>query len=404
MPKLISFDIGIRNLAYCIFDISSSSTISILDWNVLDISLKSKENENQIMETKTCNYNLTSKKGEGKLCCKKAKYQMDKDSLCFCEKHAKISGYCLPLHLFSFKTPTEGAEMSEERRTNCASLMRNGVKEFEKTQIKKLSVNSLDAFILKWKIQEGDLGEKKIAPKSEKVEYILQWIQSHVLQKIGDVGEPKKKGPLDFIQIGRNMADHLSKMDLDDIQYVVIENQISPIANKMRTIQGMVAQMFILQKVPTIEFVSSSNKLREYLGESKTAKKEKKEEEKEKKEDKKEENKKEKDKIEKKEEKIEENKKEKKEENKKEKDKIEENEKKGKKDKKEKDKGVNPDYKQHKKEAINYTRQWLESPKSGFSNWKTFFDTYPKKQDDLADAFLQGIWYLRKKMMISLEK
>ena len=32
------------------------------------------------------------------------------------------------LHLSSFKTPTEWAEMSEERRTDCASLMRNGVK------------------------------------------------------------------------------------------------------------------------------------------------------------------------------------------------------------------------------------------------------------------------------------
>jgi len=103
-----------------------------------------------------------------------------------------------------------------------------------------------------------------------------------------------------------------------------------------------VAQMFILQKVPTIEFVSSSNKLREYLGESKTEKTE--------------------------------------------------------------EKGVNPHYKQHKKDGIDYTRQWLESDKSGFSNWKTFFNTYPKKQDDLADAFLQGIWYLRKKRSISLEK
>ena len=37
MTRLISFDIGIRNLAYCIFDISQCS---ILDWNVIDISLK----------------------------------------------------------------------------------------------------------------------------------------------------------------------------------------------------------------------------------------------------------------------------------------------------------------------------------------------------------------------------
>jgi hypothetical protein len=117
----------------------------------------------------------------------------------------------------------------------------------------------------------------------------------------------------------------------------------------MRTIQGMVAQMFILQNVPIIEFVSSSNKLREYLGEKKEKAKEETE-------------------------------------------------------KIDKETIQNPDYKQHKKDGIRYTREWLESEKSRFSHWKTFFNTYPRKQDDLADAFLQGIWYLRKKMGISLEK
>lgn len=65
---------------------------------------------------------------------------------------------------------------------------------------------------------------------------------------------------------------------------------------------------------------------------------------------------------------------------------------------------VNPDYKQHKKDGIRYTREWLDSEKSGFSPWNTFFDTYPRKQDDLADSFLQGIWYIRKKMGVSIEK
>ena len=39
------------------------------------------------------------------------------------------------LHLSSFKTPTEWAEMSKERRTDCASLMRNGVKELDTIDI-----------------------------------------------------------------------------------------------------------------------------------------------------------------------------------------------------------------------------------------------------------------------------
>ena len=42
MPKLISFDIGIKNLAYCIFEFSETNS-KILDWNVLDISKEKEE-------------------------------------------------------------------------------------------------------------------------------------------------------------------------------------------------------------------------------------------------------------------------------------------------------------------------------------------------------------------------
>ena len=48
----------------------------------------------------------------------------------------------------------------------------------------------------------------------------------------------------------------------DDIQYIIIENQISPIANRMKTLQGMVAQYFINRKTTNIKFVSSFNKLK----------------------------------------------------------------------------------------------------------------------------------------------
>lgn len=306
MPKLISFDIGIKNLAYCIFDISM---ISILDWNVIDLSL---ENKNEIIQKKdTCNCLLQSKK----TCSKTAKYSID--SLYFCEKHAKSSSFLLPS------------------------------KEFEEPSLKKKSVESLRTFLQEKNI--SILEQKKKETKTGIIERIQEWKKTKVLTSLQKETKNQKGKSLDFIQIGRNLVDHLSKLDLVDIAYVVIENQISPIANKMRTIQGMVAQMFILQKVPTIEFVSSSNKLREYLGE-----------------------KKEKIKIEKENEKIE--------------------------------SIQNPEYKQHKKDGIQYTREWLSSDKSGFLNWNTFFNTYPKKQDDLADAFLQGIWYLRKKMGITIEK
>ena len=35
--KILSFDVGIKNLAYCLFDLSDHS-IKILDWNVINIT------------------------------------------------------------------------------------------------------------------------------------------------------------------------------------------------------------------------------------------------------------------------------------------------------------------------------------------------------------------------------
>jgi len=319
MPKLISFDIGIKNLAYCIFDISA---ISIVDWNVIDLSL---EDVPKLPDKKTCNCTLQSKKP----CSKIAKYSMD--SLFFCEKHAKTSSFLLPS------------------------------KDFEESSLKKKSVDVLRTYIQEKNIKNQNPNPNPNPSKKEMMERILEWKKTKVLTSLQNETKTKKGKPLDFIQIGRNMVDHLSKIDLAEIEYVVIENQISPIANKMRTIQGMLAQIFILQKVPIIEFVSSSNKLREYLGEKKEGKTEEKKTGKEKTEE-------------------------------------------GKTEEKNSESIQNPDYKQHKKDGIQYTKEWLESPKSGFTNWKAFFDSFPKKQDDLADAFLQGIWYLRKKMGVSLEK
>ena len=50
-------------------------------------------------------------------------------------------------------------------------------------------------------------------------------------------------------------------------------------------------------------------------------------------------------------------------------------------------------YRQHKTDSILYARQLLETY-TGFRSWLPVLDT-PKK-DDLADCFLQGMWYLQK--------
>ena len=49
---------------------------------------------------------------------------------------------------------------------------------------------------------------------------------------------------------------------LETITHIVIENQISPIANRMKTLQGMIAQYFIMHDIHNIRFVSAANKLK----------------------------------------------------------------------------------------------------------------------------------------------
>jgi hypothetical protein len=342
MKNLISFDIGIRNLAYCVFsqDISSNP---ILAWDVLDISTKvSTKKEEPELEKKSlvsysCSYScscsgiLLSKRS---ICKKKAKYRNAKGEY-YCEKHAK-----------------EAQEKKEYYLPN---------PEFQIAFLKKQKVDFLVEFERKYGLLAPSAltlpGNKE--KKEDRLERIVKGVQEKGLILLVDPTKKKekKKTEIGLVEIGRNMAEHLLAIPemIQEIDTVLIENQISPIANKMKTIQGMLAQIYILHGVENIEFVSSSNKLRGFCSSLSEEEKEK-----------------------------------------------------GKEDTKTNriknsktdssmapNPNPNPNYKQHKKDGIAYCNQLLNT--RGETEWKTFFETYPKKQDDLADAFLQGIWFLSKK-------
>jgi hypothetical protein len=97
----------------------------------------------------------------------------------------------------------------------------------------------------------------------------------------------------------------------------------------MKTIQGMLSQYFIMQDtVPYIEYVSSSNKLKDLVVNN-----------------------------------------------------VQEN-----------------SYKKHKNDGISICQQFVQENEQ-LTSWTPLFET--KKKDDLADAFLQGIWYLKRENIIS---
>lgn len=76
---------------------------------------------------------------------------------------------------------------------------------------------------------------------------------------------------LDLITYGRNMMKHLDTILYASsgalpggapIDMMIIENQISTLASRMKTLQGMITQYFIMKHIPIIEFISASCKLK----------------------------------------------------------------------------------------------------------------------------------------------
>ena len=312
--NLISFDIGIKNMAYCIFCIDSSNNLSISDWNVLNLM-----DIEQPDPKCSCKNIPKSKKAAATNCTSNAKYH--KNNVYYCEKHAKSSPFLIPKKSLNLKK----MKLEELVKLGNSHLLFMDVENITKTLKKGEIIDKIDEFL-----------------KKQSLEPIIK-------------KKSKTANDTDLIKIGKNMKNSLNQvLESSNISNVIIENQISPIANRMKTIQGMLAQYFIIKDENIIiDFVSSSNKLKQFdIKKIKTN------------------------------ENILENTMklaEKPVENS-----VEKNIK-------------NPDYKKHKMDGVSYCSRILT--KNEFLNqWITSLDT--KKKDDLADCFLQGLWYLKQKNII----
>lgn len=260
--KLISIDVGIKNLAYCVFDASNA----ILDWNVVNLM-------NAEAPVGVCS--CSNKKGVA--CNKKAVFS--KGEQLFCQVHSKTSGFIMPRSLKSMKV---GDLRQYAIDNNVASVLPSDLKPV-----------------------------------------ILEKVNARMLHKIDS--RKMGAGELDLVSIGRNMKTEFAKIEhFATATHVVIENQISPIATRMKTIQGMIAQYFIMTHGSMkIEFLSSAGKLKGFEPQNSEA---------------------------------------------------------------------GSEYAKHKKDAVFHCAKLLDMEK--FAEWKHVLDT--KKKDDLADCFLQGVWYMKR--------
>jgi hypothetical protein len=211
--KILSIDVGIKNLAFCLFDkCPTTGQFKVTKWDVINLSEE---------ETLKCGFS-----DKNSLCNKPAKFK--KDDKCYCVKHSKKQAFQIP-----------GSEQKP-------------------SFINKQKISKLYEIANNHNIKY----EPKIK-KSDLVKMINLYIEKIYFLPV----ESKKANEVDLFNIGINIKNKFNEMFKDEVKfdYVIIENQIGPLAIRMKTIQGMIVQYFIMSNlnVDYIEFISASNKLKD---------------------------------------------------------------------------------------------------------------------------------------------
>jgi hypothetical protein len=332
--RLISFDVGIKNLAYCVFSISDTKW-SIPEWicaNLLEINDGSGASHTS---TPCCHLISGKRKSDAaRLCNKNAKWVAPNKTDSYCETHAKLhTEWILPKkrhtasHIKKMKLAEVELEYSNTSGANAA------------TKTDANAATKTDAAIA---------NTSKKMKKPEMIERILAYYESKCYRSTTEnIEKSKTAGETDLVTIGRAIRRQLdADPSIQGITHIIIENQISTIAARMKTIQGMIAQYFIMRfgDAVQIEFVSSRNKLKGFSSEKEPEHS------------------------------------------------VQSTELNS-------EKTTKPTYKANKSDGIIICRDFFESNRE-MDEWLPVFEK-SKKRDDLADCFLQGIWYLKFNKIIS---
>jgi len=277
---ILSIDVGIGNLAMCLL----SDNKDIIFWEVLNIGVDHVEQNIPVIKTK-CS-----------LCKNNSKYFKGEKN--YCLKHAKETEFLIPTG------------------------------DLHPSKISKMKLTELVDIIERYSIDDP---QRDSSPKKKNKQYYTDLLLSKLLITDGmreTNGEENtitkvKVSEVDMITISRIMTKKLTAL-LETyphitLDHVIIENQISPIATRMTTVQGMLTQYFVM-KYPTVEikYISAKNKLKEFDVEK-------------------------------------------------------------------------DNYKERKKGSIDICNKLLSE------TWCGFLSKH-KKKDDLADCYLQGIWYITNKI------
>lgn len=226
--RLLSIDVGMKNLAFCLLDVNlnTKENDKIYKWGVINLC----EDENIPCKQ------LTKKKI---ICNKLSTYH--KCNTYYCKTHAKQNN--------KFKVPAT---------------------ELKINKLKKYKINKLKELCDKY-----DIHLEKKMKKVDIFNKILMDLSNNYL----DFVIKTKASQYNLVEYGRNMKNKFNDiLKGDHIDCVIIENQIGPLALRMKTLQGMIMQHFIEKNIEIIKEVSSSNKLRQFIGNKHTSYNERKKE------------------------------------------------------------------------------------------------------------------------------
>lgn len=235
--RVISFDVGIKNLAYCIIDYTNTNDITkydIIDWRVINL----------VSETdyKCCSILKEKKNSPKKVCGKKSMYagKLKKDKYLF---------YC------------------GTHKTN-----HDDVVDKVKTQINDRLTNTADGSPCSHMVRTGNICGKKskfilnncYLCKVHKEIKIKNIEKSHHIINVKKINSNK----VQTSELAKILFECLDMVpNILDVNLVLIENQPIPLNPTMKTISTLILGYFIMkmQTVKNIEnvlFMSPTNKLK----------------------------------------------------------------------------------------------------------------------------------------------
>jgi len=299
--RVLSIDVGMKNLAYCLFEQdegendnganakdpeSMMQQLSIVAWDTVNLCDAVDAVKPIAPTCSSAGCKFTAKFMHAATTATESYY--------YCTRHANSSGYKMPLQP-SIASPRI---------------------------LKKMTLDDLKTFSGEY--LSTSIPEKSNKSKMKLLQHVAIALAAEYLVAVTTKPKVISAASLDLITIGRNMHKRFDALPhlASGLDVVIIENQLSTLATRMKTLQGMITQYFIMRGVPDIQFISATNKLKLFSSDA------------------------------------------------------------GASDDK-------ADYADRKKRSIEITRTLI--PAHAHATLK--FENH-KKKDDLADCFLQGLWWL----------